>query len=128
VRSPVAVDVYPGNTADSKTVPDQIVKIRDKFNLERAILVGDRGMLTQTQIDTLRQYPGLGWISALRSEAIAKLLEEGMLYRQLFEPTPLAEITAPDFPGERLIAATTRRWPRSVARSGSVCWQPRRPT
>jgi len=101
---PVAVDVYPGNTADSKTIPNQIVKVREKFALTRVILVGDRGMLTQTQIDTLRQYPGLGWISALRSEAIGQLLEEGILCAKLFEPVPLAEITSPDFPGERLIA------------------------
>jgi len=101
---PVAVDVYPGNTADSKTIPNQIVKVREKFALTRVILVGDRGMLTQTQIDTLRQYPGLGWISALRSEAIGKLLEEGILCAKLFEPVPLAEIASPDFPGERLIA------------------------
>jgi transposase len=101
---PVAVDVYPGNTADATTIPDQIAKVREKFSLKRVILVGDRGMLTQTRIDTLRQYPGLGWISALRSEAIAKLLKEGRLYRRLFEPLPLAEISSPDFPGERLIA------------------------
>jgi transposase len=101
---PVAVDVYPGNTADSTTIPNQIVKVREKFALTRVILVGDRGMLTQTQIDTLRQYPGLGWISALRSEAIGQLLEEGILCAKLFEPVPLAEITSPDFPGERLIA------------------------
>jgi transposase len=101
---PVALDVYAGNTADSKTVPDQIVKVRERFGLRRVILVGDRGMLTQTQIDTLRKYPGLGWISALRSEAIGKLLEEGVLYHKLFEPTPLAEIAAPAYPGERLVA------------------------
>jgi Transposase DDE domain len=101
---PVAVDVYPGNTADSKTIPNQIVKVREKFALTRVILVGDRGMLTQTQIDTLRQYPGLGWISALRSEAIGQLLEEGILCAKLFAPVPLAEIASPDFPGERLIA------------------------
>jgi hypothetical protein len=67
---PVAVDVYPGNTADSATVPDQVDKLRGRFALHRVVLVGDRGMLTQTQIDLLRDYPGLGWISALRSEAI----------------------------------------------------------
>jgi hypothetical protein len=60
-------------------------------------------MLTQTQIDTLREYPGLGWISALRSEAIQKLLEEGALVRSLFDRVNLAEIAAPDYPGERLI-------------------------
>ena len=101
---PVAVDVYPGNTGDSTTVPSQIAKIREKFSLTRVILVGDRGMLTQTQIDTLQQYPGLGWISALRSEAIGKLLEKGLLKRQSFQDAQLAEITSPDFPGERLIA------------------------
>lgn len=101
---PVAIEVYPGNTADPKTIPSQIVKVREKFALTRVVLVGDRGMLTQTQIDTLRQHPGLGWISALRSEAIGKLLKEGTLYQKLFEPVPLAEITSPDFPGERLVA------------------------
>jgi len=101
---PVAVDVYPGNTGDATTIPDQIVKVRERFALTRVVLVGDRGMLTQTQIDTLRQYPGLGWISALRSEAIAKLIEKGVLHRQLFEPVPLAEVSSPDFPSERLIA------------------------
>jgi transposase len=75
------VEVYPGNTADPTTVPDQLEKLRRCFTLTRVVLVGDRGMLTQTQIDTLREYPGLGWISALRSEAIQKLLEEGALVR-----------------------------------------------
>jgi hypothetical protein len=101
---PVALDVYPGNTADPTTVPDQVVKPGEKFHLRRVILVGDRGMPTRTRIDTLRQHPGLGWISALRSEAIAKLLEGGLVYRGLLEPTPLAEITAPGYPGERLVA------------------------
>jgi transposase len=101
---PVAVDVYPGNKADSKTIPDQIVKVRQKFGLTRVILVGDRGMLTQTQIDTLKEYPGLGWISALRSEAIGKLIEKGLVYGKLFDSVSLAEIVSPDFPGERLVA------------------------
>jgi transposase len=101
---PVAVDVYPGNTADPVTIPDQIVKVRDKFALTRVILVGDRGMLTARQIDTLRQYPGLGWISALRSAAIAELIRQGLLVRQTVADATLAEIAAPDFPGERLVA------------------------
>jgi transposase len=101
---PVAVNVYPGNTADSSTIPDKISKVRYDFNLQKVVLVGDRGMLTQTQIDTLREYPGLGWISALRSEAIAELFQAGLLKRKSFQDVSLAEITAPDFPGERLIA------------------------
>jgi hypothetical protein len=101
---PVAVEVYPGNTADPTTVPDQIAKLREKFGLTRVVLVGDRGMLTQTQIETLRTYPGLGWVSALRSEAIGQLIAKGLLKREVFEPEPLAEIASPDFPGERLVA------------------------
>jgi transposase len=101
---PVGLDVYPGNTADPATLPDQIDKLRERFTLQRVVLVGDRGLLTQTRIETLRAYPGLGWISALRSEAIQELLERGRLQRSLFDHKDLAEIRAPDFPGERLIA------------------------
>jgi transposase len=101
---PVAVDVYAGNTSDPKTVPDQVGKLRERFGLKRVVLVGDRGMLTQAQIDVLRTEPGLGWISALRSTAIRKLLQEGPLERSLFDTVNLAEIRAPDFPGERLFA------------------------
>lgn len=101
---PVAVQVYPGSTGDPTTVPDQIEKLRDRFELNRVVLVGDRGMLTQTQIDTLRQYPGLGWISALRSHAIRGLIAEGHLQPTLFDQKNLAEISSPEFAGERLIA------------------------
>jgi hypothetical protein len=101
---PVALDVYPGNTADPTTVPDQVEKLRGRFALRRLVLVGHRGMLTQTRIDTLREYPGRGWISALRSEAIRELIEVGHLQRSLFDRADLAEIRSPDFPGERLVA------------------------
>jgi transposase len=101
---PVAVEVYTGNTSDPKTVPDQVRKLRERFALERVVLVGDRGMLTQPQIDVLRTEPGLGWISALRSAAIRKLLQEGPLEPSLFDTKNLAEIRSPDFPGERLFA------------------------
>jgi len=101
---PVALDVYPGNTGDPTTVPDQVEKLRGRFGLERVVLVGDRGMLTQAQIDKLRQRPGLGWLSALRPEAIRKLIEKGRLERSLFDERNLAEITSPDFPNERLVA------------------------
>jgi transposase len=101
---PVAVQVYPGDTGDPTTVPDQVAKLSRQFGLARIVLVGDRGMLTQTQITTLKEHPGLGWISALRSDAIRDLLEDGHLNRSRFDQVNLAEIAAPDFPGERLIA------------------------
>jgi transposase len=101
---PVAVQVYPGNTADPKTVPDQVETLTKRFGLSRVVLVGDRGMLTQTQIDVLKEHPGLGWISALRSGAIRRLLAEGHLIKKDLETKRLAEISSPDFPGERLVA------------------------
>ena len=101
---PVAVQVYPGNTGDPKTVPDQVEALTKRFGLAHVVLVGDRGMLTQTQIDVLKKHPGLGWISALRSGAIRRLLADGHLVRKDLVSVRLAEITSPDFPGERLVA------------------------
>jgi transposase len=101
---PISVDVYEGNTGDPTTVPDQVDKLRARFGLSRVVLVGDRGMLTDTQIDTLRKHRGLGWISALRSEAIRGLVESGDLQLSLFDGQNLAEITSVEFPGERLMA------------------------
>jgi transposase len=101
---PVAVRVYPGNTGDPKTVPDQVEALTKRFGLARVVLVGDRGMLTQTQIDVLKEHPGLGWISALRSGAIRRLLADGVLIRDDLKTKRLAEISSPDFPGERLVA------------------------
>src|SRR3982751_1671845 len=70
---PVAVEVYPGNTGDPKTIPDRVEALTERFGLSRVVLVGDRGMLTRTRIDVLKKHPGLGWISALRSGAIRLL-------------------------------------------------------
>lgn len=101
---PVATEVYPGNTGDPTTVADQVEKLRTRFGLSRVVLVGDRGMLTQTQIKHLKTYPGVGWISALRSPAIRKLVESGVLQMSLFDHQNLAETICPEYPGERLVA------------------------
>ena len=102
---PVAVEVFPGNTADPKTMASQVSKLRERFGLERLVLVGDRGMLTSARIrEDLRPVPGMEWITALRAPAIQKLAAEGALQLSLFDERDLAEITHPAFPGERLIA------------------------
>ena len=101
---PVAVQVYPGNTGDPTTVVDQVEKLREQFELHRVVLVGDRGMLTQTQLGTVKSYPGIGWISALGSRAIRDLVDSGSLQLSLFDEKNLAEITSPLFPDERLVA------------------------
>jgi transposase len=115
---PVAVSVYAGNTGDPTTVADQIEKLREKFGLQQMVMVGDRGMLTQPQIEKLKAHPGLGWITALTSTAIRELVEQGALQLSLLDQKNLAEITAPDYPGERLIVCHNpvleeqRRWKR----------------
>jgi hypothetical protein len=101
---PVAVEVFEGNTADPKTVATQIAKLRERFELNEVVLVGDRGMLTQARIEQeLRPVAGLEWITALRSGQIQKLVSDGALQLSLFDQTDLAEITHPDYPGERLM-------------------------
>ncbi len=101
---PVAVQVYAGNTADPKTVMDQVDKLRENFGLQRVVLTADRGCVTTTNIKVMRQYPEVGWIGALRSEGIRKLMDQKTLQLSLFDKQNLAEITSPDYPGERLMA------------------------
>lgn len=102
---PVAMRVYPGNTGDPATVPDQIDALRQEFGVGRFVIVGDRGMLTQPQISRLKKQEGCGWISCLRSGDIRKLLEDrDPSDTPLFTESNIAEITHPDFPGERLVA------------------------
>jgi transposase len=87
-------------------VDDQVEKLRERFGLERVLLVGDRGMLTPPQIDKLRGHPGLGWITALTSGAIRQLTEQGALQLSLLDEKNLVEIRSPDYPGERLIVCS----------------------
>ena len=109
---PVAVRVFPGNTADPDAFTEIVPVIRDKFGLDKLVLVGDRGMITTARIDALRKLnddpdtaTDFGWITALRAPDIAKLAaEDGPLQMSLFDTQDMAEITHPDFPGERLIA------------------------
>ena len=101
---PVAVQVYPGNTGDPKTVPDQVEALTKRFGLSRVVLVGERGLLTRTQGAVLKEHPGLGWIAARRSGSIRRLLADGHLSRNALEAERLAEITSPDFPAERRVA------------------------
>ena len=101
---PVAVSVFKGNTGDPKTLLPQVDQVRKEFRLDRFVLVGDRGMITQKQVDALRQLDGIDWVAALRPEAIRKLLEGGALQLGLFDERNLFELTHPDFPAERLVA------------------------
>src|SRR5262249_55994223 len=82
---PVAVEVYAGNTGDPTTVVDPVNKLRARFPLSRVVLVGDRGMLTQPQMDKLKAHPHMGWITALTSVAIRGLLAEGALQLSLLD-------------------------------------------
>ena len=101
---PVAVEVFEGNVGDPKTLAAQITKLRTRFGIARVILVGDRGMITDARVrEDLAPIDGLDWITALRAPAIHGLAASGALQLSLFDQQDLAEITHPDYPGERLI-------------------------
>lgn len=99
---PVSVQVHPGNSADPSTVPDVLDQVKEKFGIERVILVGDRAMITDAHATTLKEL-GAGFVSALKTPQIRKLLNSGDLQLSLFDETNLAEITSDEFPDERLI-------------------------
>jgi transposase len=100
---PVAVEVFDGNTADPMTLATQIDKLKGRFGLSRVVLVGDRGMITSARIRDELKPAGLDWITALRAPQIRALLDTGAFQLSLFDQRDLAEITAPEFPGERLV-------------------------
>ena len=100
---PIAIEVFEGNTADPMTLATQIEKLKQRFNLDHVVLVGDRGMVTQARITEDIKSAGLDWISSLRAPAIRELVEGGVLQLSLFDQRDMASITAPDFPGERLV-------------------------
>jgi hypothetical protein len=104
VGRPVAVEVFAGNTSDPESFKTAVTRVRADFGIERLIMVGDRGMITGTRIDDLRKLPGMDWVTALKAPAIAKLAaDDGPLQMSLFDAHNFAEITHPDYPGERLV-------------------------
>ena len=100
---PVSTTVFLGNTADSTTVVAQAQKAREQFGIDRLVLVGDRGMISQPQIDRFKEMGGVDWISALRSGQIRKLLNDETIELGLFDERDLFEFTHPEFPDERLV-------------------------
>src|ERR671924_1217326 len=101
---PVAIEVFEGNTADPTTFPAAVEKVRTRFGLSQVVMVGDRGMVTKARIEALQEIGGVGWITSLRAPAIRALAEAGSIQLSLFDQANLAEITHPDYPGERLVA------------------------
>lgn len=101
---PIAIEVFPGNTADPPTFTQIVARARQRFGITRIVFVGDRGMITSARInEDLRGVEGLDWISALRSEGIRQLRAAGAIQLSLFDKQDLAEVTSEHFPGERLV-------------------------
>ena len=106
---PIAVEVFEGDTGDPSTLQEQIRKIRERFGLERIILVGDRGMITQARIEDDLKPARLDWITALRAPQIQRLVENGAIQLSLFDQRDLGEVTSTDYPEERLIVCRNPR-------------------
>lgn len=100
---PLAVEVFSGELHDDKTLPAQIDKLKQRFGLKTVIVVSDRGMVTRANIELMREREGVEWVTALKAPQIKRLVFEGHLQLSLFDEANLAEITAPDYPGERLV-------------------------
>jgi hypothetical protein len=101
---PIAVEVFPGNTADPATVAAQVSKLRERFGIEQIIWAGDRGMLTSARIEQVLKPQGMDWVSSLRAPQIAQLAaEHGPFQPSLFDERNLLELTSEHFPGERLV-------------------------
>ena len=101
---PVGIDLFKGNTADAIAFKTAVDKVRKDFGLKELVFVGDRGMITKTRIADLRALQGAGWVTALKAPDIAALAADGgPLQLSLFDEQSLAEITHPDYPGERLV-------------------------
>ena len=101
---PISVSVFEGNTADPKTLLPQVEKTKSSFGIDRLTMVGDRGMITNVQIDAMRTLDGIDWITALKSGAIADLVDDKTLQPDLFDERNLISLTHPDYPGEQLVA------------------------
>jgi hypothetical protein len=102
---PIAVEVFEGNTSDTTTITAQIEKVRHRFGIQQVVWVGDRGMITNTRIlAEFQPIEGLGWITALRTPQIRKLVEQEAVQLSLFDETDLVEFSCSDYPGERLVA------------------------
>ena len=101
---PVAIEVFKGNTGDPATVASQVDKLKDRFGIGKVVLAGDRGMLTAARLREDVAPAHLDWITALRAPQVKALVRDGDLQLTLFDQADLAEITSPDFPGERLVA------------------------
>jgi Transposase DDE domain len=101
---PVAVSVFEGNTADPKTLLPQVEKVRGTFGIASLVMVGDRGMISNVQIEAMRKMEGVDWITALKSGAIATLANSGQLQLDLFDERNLISFTSKDYPRERLVA------------------------
>lgn len=112
---PVSVSVFAGDVADPPTLLAQVETLRARFGIREVVLVGDRGMLTQTQIEVLKQHAGIDWIGALKSGAIHRLIQQGVVTVEQLTDQPLLALTHPDYPGERLIVCRNAALAKSRA-------------
>ena len=113
---PVAVEVFSGKVGDPSTLSAQVAKLKRRFRLRHVVLVGDRGLVTSARIREDLRPAGLDWITALRGPQVRALVEAGPLQPDLFDERDLAEITAPDYPGERLVACRNTALAKERAR------------
>ena len=114
---PVGIEVYPGNTQDATTVVDKIQELKSRYAIEKVIFVGDRGMITQSNLEALKDEEDLPTISALTHSAMVQLLERKVIEIDLFDDKNIHEVIDPDQPRRRYCLC---RNPQTAPREGAT--------
>ncbi len=85
--TPLSIEVFSGNTADTQTFGQQVAKVAERFGAQSVTFVGDRGMIKGPQIEQLQQYKDheFHYITAITKPQIEKLLREDKLQLSLFD-------------------------------------------
>jgi transposase len=112
---PVGVEVFPGNTQDASTVVEKVKELQTQYGLKKVIFVGDRGMVTQANVQALGTVEGLNLISALTHKQIVNLLERRVIKAELFDEQKVVEVIDPENPHRRYELC---RNPESAQREG----------
>ena len=87
---PVSIEVFKGNTNDTKTFYSQIKKVVERFGGNEITFVGDRGMIKGPQIKEIKK-ESFHYITAITKKQIETLLNQGTIQLEFFDED-LAEI------------------------------------
>lgn len=109
--SPVGYHLFPGNTAEVKTLLICIKKWRDDFQIKNTIVVADRAMLSETNL-SLMEAEGLTYIVAAKLRSLPVALKRKILTTNAAtveeEGQEPCKIQEHEYQGRRLVVSHSR--------------------